>query len=461
VRQRLWPIVMSLSVVGGLISGCGAHVDRGAPLPTAPPLGWNSWNSGIDLTEQSVKAVIDAMVNSGMRDAGYRYVNLDAGWAMRKRGPDGQLQADPARFPAGMSALVRYAHDRGMLFGLYSSPYNQTCGQGPEIAGAGHEVTDARTLAAWGVDYLKYDWCNSDANHDDQVRVFTAMRNALRDSGRRILYNINPNSSNDHTAGVDFDWSSIADMTRNTTDLVPVWQPTLPPYGPTDPFLKRTHLGVPDEFAASAPAAKRSRPGYWNDPDMLVVGLPWSDYFTIHLEENRAKQARNELTPQQLASRLPQLQLPPDQAAWRATAQPGLTETEQRAHFSLWAMLAGPLIAGNDVRSMTAQTLTILTNRDVTAVDQDPLVAQATPSSQDNRILVKPLADRTVAVALFNPDAQPAAISTSTSALGMPSASCYTVRDLWSHTDTTTAGQINVPATPAHGVTMLRVSPTC
>ena len=235
-------------------------------------MGWNSWDSGLPLTEQSVKAVIDAMVNSGMRDAGYRYVNLDAGWAARTRGPDAQLRADPARFPDGMSALVRYAHDRGKLFGLYSSPYNQTCGQGPDIASApGHELSDARTFAAWGVDYLKYDWCRSDANHDEQVRVFTAMRDALRDSGHRILYSIDPNSSDDHTAGVDYDRSNIADMTRNTTDLVPVWQPTLPPLGPTESFLRRTHLGVPDEFAAAAPTVKRSRPGYCNDPDMLVA----------------------------------------------------------------------------------------------------------------------------------------------------------------------------------------------
>ncbi|WP_414685179.1 glycoside hydrolase family 27 protein [Mycobacterium sp.] len=458
--MRRWAIVALLSSVGAVMSGCGALTNSGAPPRLTPPMGWNSWNSGIAVTEQSVKATIDAMVTSGMRDAGYRYVNLDAGWAAPERDRHGQLQADPVRFPGGMPALARYAHDRGMLFGLYSSPFNQTCGQGPGTASAGHEVTDARTFAAWGVDYLKYDWCRGDADHTDQVRIFSAMRNALRDTGRRILYSINPNSSDDHTAGVDYDWSHTADMTRDTTDVVPVWRPTLPPLGPTDSFLRRTHLGVPDGFAAAGPAAQRSRPGFFNDPDMLVLGLTWSDYFTRHLEANRVKMAHHQLTPHQLDSLRAQLELSPQQVAWRATAQPGLTETEQRTHFSLWAMLAAPLIAGNDLRATSEDTRDILTNGDVVAVDQDPLVTQATTLPQDGRVLVKPLRGGAVAVALFNPDNQPATIATSASAVGLPGAPCYTARDLWTHTDTTT-GQITAAAVPAHGATMLRISPTC
>jgi alpha-galactosidase len=461
VGPRLTAIVASLALVGALISGCGGRTNSAGPPQLTPPMGWNSWNSGIPVNEESVKETIDALVNSGMRNVGYRYVNLDAGWAAPTRNPHGQLQADPALFPDEMAALARYAHDRGMLFGLYSSPYNDTCGQGPGTASAGHEVTDARTFAAWGVDYLKYDWCRSEADHAEQVRVFTAMRNALRDTGRRILYSINPNSSGDHTAGVDFDWSTIAAMTRNTTDLVPVWLPTLPPLGPTDSFLRRTHLGVPDEFAGAAPAAERSRPGHWNDPDMLVVGLTWSQYFTTHLAANRAKLAHNQLTPSQLESLRAQFALSPQQVAWRSAAQPSLTESEQRAHFSLWAMLAAPLIAGNDVRSMTEQTRTILTNRDVISVDQDPLVAQATSLPQDHRVLVKPLAGGAVAVGLFNPDDQPATIATNTSAVELRDASCYAVRDVWSRSDTTTSSRTIADTVPAHGVTMLRIAPTC
>jgi alpha-galactosidase len=461
VTRRLWWIVAALGVVAAPVSGCASTGESGAPQRLTPPMGWNSWNSGIPLTEQSVEATIDAMVNSGMRDAGYRYVNLDAGWAEPTRGPDGRLRADQSRFPHGISAVARYAHDRGMLLGLYSSPYHETCGQDPRIGSAGHEATDARTFAAWGVDYLKYDWCRHDADHAEQVRGFTAMRDGLRASGRRILYSINPNSSSDHTAGVTYDWSGIADMTRNTTDLVPVWRNILPPLSSSDAFLTGSHLGVPDEFAAARPAGNRSRAGYWNDPDMLVVGLNWGDYFTRHLVVTRTMMAENEFTPERLEKLGPTLSLSADQVAWRANTQPSLTDTEQRTHFSLWAMLAAPLIAGNDVRTTTDQTRAILTNRDVIAVDQDRLVAQATALPGDNRVLVKPLADGGVAVALLNPDAAPATLTTTAPAVGLRAASCYTVRDLWAHTDGHSAGEIAAAGVPAHAVVMLRISASC
>ncbi len=157
-----------------------------------------------------------------MRDAGYRYVNLDAGWAAPTRGADGRLRADPTEFPDGIAAVASYAHDRGMLLGIYASPFDETCGQDLRIASRGHETVDARTFADWGVDYLKYDWCRGNADHADQVQAFTAMRNALRATGHRIFYSINPNSSDDHLAGVKYDWSGIADMARTSTRT---WSP--------------------------------------------------------------------------------------------------------------------------------------------------------------------------------------------------------------------------------------------
>jgi alpha-galactosidase len=460
VTLRLRSIV-AFGVVAAVVSGCAGQGEFAAPQRLTPPMGWNSWDSGNPLTEQSVEATIDAMVNSGMRDAGYRYVNLDAGWAGPTRGPDGQLGANSSRFPHGISGLARYAHDRGMLLGLYASPYHETCGQDPRIGSAGHEATDARTFAVWGVDYLKYDWCRRDADHREQVRVFTAMRDALQHTGRHILYSINPNSSSDHTAGVTYDWSGIADMMRNTTDLVPVWRSLLPPLGPTDSFLTGTSLGVPEEFAAAMPVAKRSRPGYWNDPDMLVVGLSWSDYYSRHAVVTRRLMAENHFTPERLDKLGPTLALSADQVAWRANTQPALTDTEQRTHFSLWAMLAAPLLAGNDVATMTEQTRAILTNRDVIAVDQDRLVAQASPLPQDSRILVKPLADGAVAVAFINFDAAPTTFTTTASAVGLSAASCYTVRDLWAHTDGHSTGDVTAAPVPGHGVVMLRISASC
>lgn len=457
---RLCSILVAVSLASAGIAGCAAHTDAGAPQRLTPPMGWNSWNSGIPLTEDTVKATVDAMASSGMRDAGYRYVNLDAGWAAPTRGSDGQLRADPKTFPHGIAALARYVHDRGMLLGLYASPYDETCGQDPRIASAGHEDTDARTFAAWGVDYLKYDWCHTDADHANQAKLFTAMRNALRSTGRRIFYSINPNSSSNHHAGTGYDWSGIADMARNTTDLVPVWRNTRPPLDSSAAFLTGAYLGVPDEFRTSSPVVSRSRAGYFNDPDMLVVGVSWSDFFLNHLDLSRILVSGDDLTPERLQKVRVKLALSNAEVSWRANAQPRLTASEQRAHFSLWAMLAAPLLAGNDVRTMSDQTRAILTNLDVIAVDQDPLTAQATALPRDNRILVKPLSDEAVAVALFNAADQPADIATSASVTGLRDAPCYTVRDLWTHTDTTTASAITRSVAP-HDVVMLRISPAC
>jgi alpha-galactosidase len=389
-------------------------------------MGWNSWNSGIPLTEQTVRDTIDAMVSSGMRDAGYRYVNLDAGWAAPSRDEHGDLRADPDRFPHGIAALAQYAHDRGMYLGIYHSPFNQGCGQSPAIGGAGHEQSDARTIAAWGVDYLKYDWCRADADHDEQVKDFVAMRDALRASGRPIVYSINPNSSNDPSAGSEYDWSRIADVSRDGNDLVPAWG---------DAALWQEGLqGVSQAFTTAATVTARdgssAGPAHVNDPDMLVVGIPWSTFVTGH----------------------PTMSLGPQ--------RPDLTDAEQRAHFSLWAMLAAPLLAGNDVRTMTETTRDILTNRDVIAVDQDPLAAQGHALAGVPSVIIKPLADGSVAVALFNAEATPMAIRADATSIGLPSADCYSVRDLWEHTDSTTSGDLG-RTVPAHGVAMLRVKANC
>jgi alpha-galactosidase len=449
-----------LAVVGVLLAGCTASSEPDASLPKTPPMGWNSWNSGIELTQQNVKDVIDAMVSSGMRDAGYRYVNLDAGWDVR-RGPDGVLQVDPARFPDGIAALARYAHDRGMLFGLYASPFDERCSENPAIASAGHETVDAQTFAAWGVDYLKYDWCRTETDHREEVRIFTAMRDALRATGRRILYSINPNSSSDRTAGARYDWSSIADMTRTTADLVPVWRRVLPPLGPFDEFASHSYLGVPDEFATAVSVDTPSRPGYWNDADMLVAGLGWNQFAAGHFRSIRKHLTVGDVRPDQVDQLHAMAALSDDQLTSLLDSQPNLSDTEQRAHVSLWAMLAAPLIAGNDVRSMSAATRDILTNRDVIAVDQDPLVKPAQPLATDSRVLVKPLDDGARAVAFFNSGEAPATITTDARAVGLTSTSCYTVRDLWTHTETTTTGDVTSGVLPPHAVALLRITPSC
>jgi alpha-galactosidase len=405
----------------GVLAACSPPTPE-APMVQVPPMGWNSWNSGIPLTERTVEQTIDAMVSSGMRDAGYRYVNLDAGWAASTRDADGNLRADPDRFPHGIAALARYAHDRGMYLGIYHSPFNQGCGQDPRIGAAGHERADAQAFANWGVDYLKYDWCRLQAGHSEQVKDFIAMRDALRATGRHILYSINPNSSGDPDAGSEYDWSRIADVSRDASDLVPAW-------GDADLWSEGLD-GVSQAFTAAEPVAPRSGPAHVNDPDMLVVGIPWATFATSH----------------------PTMTLGPP--------QPDLTDNEQRAHFSLWAMLAAPLLAGNDVRFMSEQTRDILTNRDVIAVDQDPLLVQGLPLPNDARVIVKPLADGAAAVALFNSGASPVLIRTDARTIGLTAANCFAVRDLWAHTDSTTTGDVEATV-PEHGVAMLRVSPRC
>ena len=189
--------------------------------------------------------------------------------------------------------------------------------------------------------------------------------------------------------------------------------------------------GVGQQFTAAAPLAARSRPGRWNDPDMLVVGISWPQFVTGH----------------------PGMVLSP--------AHPDLSADEQRAHFSLWAMLAAPLLAGNDVRAMTSQTRDILTNGEVIAVDQDPLAVQGHALPQDPRVIVKPLVDGAVAVALFNDAAWPADIATDAAALGLPAAACYNVRDLWSHTDASDTGSHRATGDPTARRVMLRGAVSC
>ena len=417
--------MLSIAGCAVVLAGCTASPSPSTP-PSAhhlPPMGWNSWNSGIELTEQSVKQTIDAMVSSGMRDAGYRYVNLDAGWAAPTRDADGNLRANPHRFPNGIGDLAKYAHDRGMYLGIYHSPFNEGCGQDPRIGGAGHETADAGMFADWGVDYLKYDWCRLAAGHADQVKYFTRMRDALRATGRRIFYSINPNSSGDPGAGSKYDWSSIADMNRNTVDLVPTWG--------DDALWAEGLAGVYQGAATAIPLADNSSPAHVNDPDMMVIGIGWNQFVQTH----------------------PTMSLGPP--------KPDLNDTEQKAHFSLWAMLAAPLLAGNDIRTMSAQTRAILTNAEVIAVDQDPLVVQGHPLPEDRRVWVKPLADGSVAVALPNVDGNAGTMGTTAKDVGLPHADCYRVRDLWAHTETKGGGDIGPVLIPSHGVAMFRVSTGC
>ncbi len=408
IRARLACLaVAAVAAVAGLSSAPArpAAAAPGSPAVT-PPMGWNSWNSfGCDINEGMIRQAADAMVNSGMRAAGYQYVVVDDCWYDPQRDSAGNLRPNASRFPSGMKALGDYIHSRGLKFGIYMAPTDRTCAQRvgtyPGSTGSGgREVQDARTFASWGVDYLKYDWCNPWGTRDEQITRFTAMRDALRATGRPIVYSINPNSLHAIT-GDKYNWGQVADLWRTTEDLLDIWQ-----NGNTNSYP----MGVGNVVDVTAPLAAQNGPGNWNDPDMLVVG------------------------------------------------RPRLTLTESRAHFALWALMAAPLMAGNDIRTMSADVSAILRNPRLIAVNQDRFGAggRRVRDDGDTEVFAKPLADGSVAVGLLNRGGGSATISTTAAQIGL-SGGPFTRTDLWTGDTSTTSGAISATV-PAHGVAVYRVS---
>ncbi|MEE6309501.1 ricin-type beta-trefoil lectin domain protein [Plantactinospora veratri] len=371
-----------------------------------PPMGWNSWNTfGCNINETLIRQMADAIVNSGMRDLGYKYVVVDDCWMNSTRDAQGNLQANPSRFPSGMKALGDYLHSRGLLFGIYQAPLDRTCaqyfGSYPGATGAqGHEAQDARQFAAWGVDYLKYDWCSPTGTINEQVSRFALMRDALAATGRPILYSINSNSIHEKT-GPMRNWGDVANIWRTTEDITNAWNT-----GQTNGYP----MGIQNIVNVNVPLAHYASPGSFNDPDMMEVG------------------------------------------------RGGMTDTEMRSHFALWAVMASPLIAGNDIRNMDAATQTILKNQNLIAINQDSLGLQATQVSNDGtrRVLAKRLADGDVAVALFNQGSSTTTVSTTAAAIGK-SGTSFTLRDAWTNATSTSTGSISA-SVPAHGTVVYRVS---
>jgi len=358
-------------------------------LAKTPPMGFNNWNAThcrADFDEAMVKATADFFVSSGLKDAGYEYVNLDDCWALPERDADGNLQPDPVRFPNGIKAVADYVHARGLKIGIYTSAGTKTCNTAGFPGGLDHEQQDANLFAAWGIDYLKYDNCNNQGR--DAIERYTKMRDALRATGRRIVYSICEWGQNK-----PWEWAAdVGHLWRTTGDISDNWASMLG-------IAKRNMV-----------LADHAGPGHWNDPDMLEVG------------------------------------------------NGGMTDTEYRSHFSLWAVMAAPLLIGSDLRKATPATMEILLNRDVIAVDQDPLGRQGRPirSQGGHHVFVKELANGDRAVALFNETDSPARISTTAAEAGLPAAAAYRVRDLWAHADHETAGTI-AATVPAHGTTMYRI----
>ncbi|MFI6643969.1 NPCBM/NEW2 domain-containing protein [Streptomyces sp. NPDC050504] len=356
-----------------------------------PPMGFNNWNSThcrADFNEAMVKGIADIFVTKGLKAAGYEYVNLDDCWALPRRDANGRLVPDPARFPNGIKAVADYVHAKGLKFGIYTSAGTKTCNNAGFPGGLGHEYSDARQFADWGVDYLKYDNCYNQGV--DAKQRYTTMRDALAATGRPIVYSICEWGEND-----PWEWAGdLGQLWRTTGDISDTWGSML--------SIMKQNL----------PLAAHAGPGRWNDPDMLEVG------------------------------------------------NGGMTDTEYRTHFSMWSVMAAPLLIGSDLRKATPETFEILANREVIAVDQDPLGKQGTVvSSEAGRwVVAKEMADGSRAVALFNETGTAQRVATTARAVGLPAAPAYSQRDLWRHETHNTAGTI-AATVPAHGTVLLRIAP--
>ncbi len=392
---------------GGGSAGTGGTTGTGGTggsTPTivgaTPPMGWNSWNKFAcnGLNETVVKAMADAFVTSGMKDAGYQYVNLDDCWMDGRDSSTGKIKVNTSKFPSGIAALATYVHGKGLKLGIYSTPNSKTCaglygGYTGGVGSLGHETTDAQTYADWGIDYLKYDKCQG------QLSAFAVMRDALRKTGRPIFYSINPGDQGPYCTptSCSIDLVNIANMWRIEFDISANW----------DSVIRLIDKNKPEYVGAG--------PGHWNDPDMLEVGN-------------------------------------------------GLNDTEGRAHFSMWAIMAAPLITGNDLSTMSATTKAILTNKEVIAVDQDPLGKQGrvvAGNGTNQEVWSKEMAGtNTRAVALFNRGTGSANITVQWSQLGIPTGAA-TVRDLWAAKDLGSfTGSYAATSVPGHSVVMLKIVST-
>ena len=360
---------------------------------STPPMGWNSWNHfAAKIDDATVRAQADAMVSSGMREAGYRYINIDDTWE-GERDAAGVIHPN-AKFP-DMKALADYVHSKGLKLGIYSSPGPKTCAN---FEGSmGHEVQDAQTYAAWGIDYLKYDLCSLgptmiaagslEKAQDIELAAYRKMDAAIRSTGRPMVYSL-------CQYGVAQVWrwggSVGGNLWRTTGDI-------------TDRFSRMATIGL-----GQAGLSKYAKPGNWNDPDMLEVG------------------------------------------------NGGMTPVEYRTHMSLWALLAAPLLAGNDLTKMTPETLSILTNREVLAIDQDKAGRQGDRVHAEGPLEVwaKPLSGGAKAVGLFNMSDQPSYVEVNFAAVGLKGA--VKTRDVWAAKDLGSMTHYRV-LVPGHGVVLLRL----
>ena len=389
------PLPRLLGVLALAVLSSAPLASPAQSLAQTPPMGWNSWNHFHDkVDDATIRAQAEAMVSSRMREAGYTYINIDDTWE-GQRDAQGNIHTN-SKFP-DMKALADFVHSKGLKLGIYSSPGPKTCAK--YEGSLGHEAQDAQTYASWGIDYLKYDLCglrdemktapNAEAAHQIMVDAYMKMRDALRATGRPIVYSL-------CQYGEDAVWewgaSVGGNLWRTTGDI-------------SDNYTRMSDIGF-----GQAGLAPFAGPGHWNDPDMLEVG------------------------------------------------NGKMNAEEYRTHMSLWAILAAPLLAGNDLTTMTPVTQALLTNKEVIAVDQDSLGKQGDRVSTEGPIEVwsRALAGGGLAVGIFNRHQKAVTAHVDFSKLGFTGN--VQARDLWQHKDLGALPAIYNVEVPAHGVLMLRLT---
>jgi alpha-galactosidase len=362
-------------------------------LAPTPPMGWMSWNFfAEDVSETGLKKMADAMVSSGMKDAGYNYIFIDDGW---QGGRDNQnnMLPDAKKFPSGIKALADDMHSKGLKLGIYSDAAQLTCGG--YTASYGFEQQDAKTFASWGIDYLKYDYCGAPEDSVTAKQRYKAMADALRQSGREIVFGICEWGIRD-----PWKWGPAVggQLWRMGGDIRDKWQDIRPNRNP-----KSDCFGIIDAINNNAGLFSHAGAGKWNDMDMLVVGM-------------YGKEGPSSICDGK-----------------------GCTDVEYQTQMSMWCMMAAPLSAGNDLTNMNATTKKILLNKAIIAIDQDALGMQARPIIQNDTwyIFSKPLSDGTTAISILNISGSPQKYTLDFKGIGLPGK--YEVLDVWQNTVITKA----------------------
>ena len=401
-----------------------ANLPKWEGVCETPQMGWSSWNKFMtDINEDIIKQNADALVSLGLADVGYVYVNVDDGWH-GERDENGFVTENPEKFPSGMRELGEYIHSKGLKFGIYSDAGDFTCNGC--TGSRGHEYQDALIYAMWGVDYLKYDWCHT--SNLDAKGAYTLMRNALRKAGRPIVFSIC-----EWGTSKPWEWAAeVGHSWRTTHDIGPAFLPMPVSYTPEGRRNWKPQ-SVMEIIEQNAPLREYAGPGHWNDPDMLEIG--------------------NVITVDGITY--------------------SMTPSEERAHFTMWCMMAAPLILGNDLRDISEETLAILKNRELIAVDQDPLGIQGLRLKKegDLQYWFKPLKDGDWAFCILNAGESPCKVALDWASLEVDDSfsgrktdfagTQYLVRDLWNAKARpfSTARKRMKVTVPVHDVVVYRLTP--